>query len=285
VADAAMLSQSASARDIPRLIQETPTGRLSVRQVFPPRRAMARGRGATIFVAMALGAFALLFTLVRRNRSRLFDLHVTRSLQRVGVPGFDRLMRLVSWPGFPPQSRLIPPTLALGWLLLGFPIEAAFQLLAWGAGAISAIVKIAMGRPRPAPEDVRVVPGRIGGSSFPSGHVLIYSGVYGFLAFLIETLVRSNTLRRTATAVLVGLISLVGPSRIYLGHHWFTDVLASYLLGSSYLLALMALYRRVKTRWLNRRREALFNAAPLPADGVVVPNSWTGRQPPITIHQ
>ena len=251
-----MLKRLRSARGTPRLLQETPTGRLSVRQVFPPGRAMARGRGATVFATVALATFAVLFALVRRNRSRLFDLHVTRSLQRVSVPGFDRLMHVVSWPGFPPQSRIIPPALSLFWLLLGFPIEAGFQLLAWGAGGISATVKLAVGRPRPAPEDVRVVPGRIGGSSFPSGHVLIYSGVYGFLAFLLETLVRPDKVRRASTAALVAIIALVGPSRIYLGHHWFTDVVASYLLGSSYLLALMAIYRRVKTRWLNHRRAA-----------------------------
>jgi undecaprenyl-diphosphatase len=87
--------------------------------------------------------------------------------------------------------------------------------------------------------------------------VLIYTGVYGFLAFLLETLVRSNRIRRALVGGLVGILALVGPSRIYLGHHWFTDVLASYLLGTSWLLALMAAYRRVKTRWLNRRRRAL----------------------------
>jgi undecaprenyl-diphosphatase len=228
---------------------------------------MARGRGAIVGVALALAAFAGLFALVRRNRSRLFDLHVTRSLQRVKVPGFAGLMRLASWPGFPPQSRFIPAAISLLWLLLGFPIEAGFQLLAWGTGAISGGVKLAMGRPRPAPEDVRVVPGRIGGSSFPSGHVLIYSGVYGFLAFLLETLVRPDRVRRAATALLVALVALVGPSRIYLGHHWFTDVIASYLLGGSYLLALMALYRRVKTRWLNHRRGLTNSRAPAGGSG------------------
>jgi undecaprenyl-diphosphatase len=237
-----------------RLLEETATGRLTVHEVFPPRRALARGRGAMLVVGFALAAFAVLFGLVRWNRSRLFDLRVTRALQRVDLPSFDGLMHLVSWPGFPPQSRILPVAYSLGWLLLGFPIEAFFQLLAWGAGAISSAVKTAMRRPRPAPDEVRVIPARIGGSSFPSGHVLIYTGVYGFLAFLIETEVRSNRVRRIAIAILVALIGLVGPSRIYLGHHWFTDVLASYLLGTSYLLGLMAAYRRVKTRWLNSRR-------------------------------
>ena len=236
------------------MLTETPTGRLTVRQVFPPRRALARGRGATVFVVIALTIFGGLFGFVKRNRSRALDLKATRTMQRIDTRWFDRLMHVVSWPGFPPQSRVIPPVLSLFWLLLGFPIEAVFQLLAWGTGAISASVKRAMGRPRPAPDAVRVIPARIGGSSFPSGHVLIYTGAYGFLAFLIETLVRPARVRRVATSLLVGLVALVGPSRVYLGHHWFTDVLASYLLGTSYLLALMAIYRRVKTRWLNRRR-------------------------------
>jgi undecaprenyl-diphosphatase len=210
-----------------------------------------------LFVTIALAIFAAVLLLVRRNRSQALDLRITRRIQRIEGPRFDRLMHLVSWPGFPPQSRLIPPALAAVWLLLGFPIEAVFQLMAWGAAGISAVVKFAVRRPRPAQGDVRIAPGRIGGTSFPSGHVLIYTGVYGFLAFLIDTLVRPAWLRRVAIAILVALVGLVGPSRIYLGHHWFTDVFASYLLGSSYLLALMAIYRRVKTRWVNRRLAGL----------------------------
>ena len=238
----------------PAVLTETPTGRLTVRQVFPPRRALARGRGAIAFGLATLVLFGGLFAFVKRNRSHAFDVQVTRSLQRIDVPWFDRLMHVVSWPGFPPQSRVIPFVLSLFWLALGFPIEAVFQLLAWATGGISATIKRSMQRPRPTPELVRVIAAPLGGTSFPSGHVLIYAGVYGFLAFLVETLVRPARLRRIATSLLVGLVALVGPSRIYLGHHWFTDVVASYLVGTSYLLGLAALYRRVKTRWLNRRR-------------------------------
>lgn len=238
----------------PAVLTETPTGRLTVRQVFPPRRALARGRGAIAFGLGTLAVFSGLFALVKRNRSHAFDVKVTRSLQRIDAPWFDRLMHVVSWPGFPPQSRVIPFLLSLFWLALGFPIEAAFQLLAWGTGAISATIKRAMQRPRPTSDLVRVIAAPLGGSSFPSGHVLIYAGVYGFLAFLLETLVRPARLRRIATSFLIGLVAMVGLSRIYLGHHWFTDVVASYLVGTSYLLGLAAIYRRVKTRWLNRRR-------------------------------
>ncbi len=252
-----MVKQRRSARGTPRRHVVTATGRLSVHEVFPPRVAMARGKSAIVVVAAALSIFAVIFALVKRNHSAAFDLRVTRQLQKQNTRWFNWLMEIVSWPGYPPQSRIIPPALAAAMLVLGFPLEALFQLAAWGAGGLSTVFKRVMRRSRPSSADVRVLPARIGGSSFPSGHVLIYTGVYGFLAFLIETLVRPNRLRRAAIGALVSLIALVGPSRIYLGHHWFTDVLASYLLGGSYLLGLAALYRRVKTGWLNRRYDNL----------------------------
>jgi undecaprenyl-diphosphatase len=60
-------------------------------------------------------------------------------------------------------------------------------------------------------------------------------------------LIRPIRARRLIVAGLGALIAAVGPSRIYLGHHWPTDVLASYLLGSSYLAALVVAYRRLKS--------------------------------------
>jgi undecaprenyl-diphosphatase len=47
----------------------------------------------------------------------------------------------------------------------------------------------------------------------------------------------------------LALIVLVGPSRIHQGHHWLTDVVASYLLGISYVAALVAIHRR----WMRSR--------------------------------
>jgi len=73
-----------------------------------------------------------------------------------------------------------------------------------------------------------------------------FVGTYGFLAYLAHTLIRDPALRRTATGGLVGLVVLVGPSRIYQGHHWPTDVTASYLLGTTYLIVVVTAYRRVK---------------------------------------
>jgi undecaprenyl-diphosphatase len=76
--------------------------------------------------------------------------------------------------------------------------------------------------------------------------VLNYIGVYGFLAYLAHTWIRPKAIRKSIVSALLGMLALVGPSRVYLGHHWFTDVSASYMLGTTYLLALTNIYRRVR---------------------------------------
>ena len=222
--------------------------------VLAPRQAVRRSRFASAVAWLALAGFSALFGLVRARRSDALDLALTLKLQRRRHPRFGRLMEAVSWPGFPPQSRLIPP-LVIGLLVaLRLRLEALFVVGAWGTALLSIVIKAGVRRPRPiAGEKLLVVVAPLGGSSFPSGHVLSYVGFYGFLAYLAEILVRPVAIRRAIVGALLGLIALVGPSRIHQGHHWFTDVTASYLLGTSYVIGLAALYRRVKARRANVR--------------------------------
>jgi membrane-associated phospholipid phosphatase len=234
----------------------------AARETLPTGTALARGRGAMAIAVAGLIGFGVIFGLVRTHRSEAADLAITRRFQRRRHRLLDGLMRLASWPGFPPQSRLVPPSIMAALWLLRFRVEAAFLLLGWCAAGVSTVVKAFMKRPRPvAGTDLRVVAAPLGGSSFPSGHVITYVGTYGFAAYLAHTLIRPRHVRRAVVGALAGLLALVGPSRIYQGHHWSTDVSASYLLGTSYLVGLIALYRQAKGRagWredVERRRGA-----------------------------
>jgi undecaprenyl-diphosphatase len=217
--------------------------------VAPSRTAVRRGRSADVAERLGLLGFGAIFALVRARRSDGLDLAITVKLQRRSHPLLSRLMQAVSWPGFPPQSRIIPAVIAASLLALRLRLEAVAMLGAWGTSLLATLVKVLMRRPRPvAGVDVRVIAAPLGGSSFPSGHTITYVGVYGFLAYLVHTLLRPAGLRRALVATLVGLVALVGPSRIHQGHHWFTDVTASYLLGMSYLLGLTRIYRGRKAR-------------------------------------
>ena len=229
----------------------TATARATVRaaaaETLPTGPALARGRWASGVALACLAGFFGIFGLVRANRSGAVDLAILLRLQRRRHPLVSKVLASASWPGFPPQSRLITPAAIGGLWLLRFRVEAAFQMLAWGTALLSTVIKAAMRRPRPvAGTDLRVVTAPLGGSSFPSGHVITYVGIYGFLAYLAHTLLRPLGIRRAIVAGLLGMLALVGPSRIHQGHHWPTDVAASYLLGTSYLIVLIGLYRRVK---------------------------------------
>jgi undecaprenyl-diphosphatase len=197
----------------------------------------------------AAAAFVGLFALVKTNRSAVFDLEVTLRVQRYKSPRLARLMAAVSWPGFPPQSRVIPPAIVGMWLLSGRRTAAVSQTVAWGAAGLATGLKAIARRPRPLPPAVEVVVAPLGGTSFPSGHVLTYVAFYGFTAHLISIEVEDPLLRTAAISSLVGLIVLVGPSRVVEGHHWATDVAASYLVGLAYLLVLVRLDRRLRGRW------------------------------------
>lgn len=151
-------------------------------------------------------------------------------------------MAIVSWPGFPPQSRIIPPVLIGTLAFSGRRVDAGYQAAAWGGAALSTVLKEIMRRPRPLPPAVQVVVAPLGGTSFPSGHVLTYVMFYGFLAHLLAVHGRPDPADRAAAIALVGLIAMIGPSRVEEGHHWTTDVVASYLVGTAGLLGLIELH-------------------------------------------
>jgi membrane-associated phospholipid phosphatase len=248
VATAAPVAESATraAADL-----AAPTGAAQA-HATPPRLALVRTRTGRNAVLASLGAFAVLFAIVVGGGSARTDRAISRTVQRFARP-FDPILRAISWPGFPPESRFIPPSLVAGLWVVGLRLEAVFQLGAWSGAVVSEALKTLARRPRPAQADaIEVVAGPLRGSSFPSGHVLTYIGVYGFLAHLVEAHVKPAWPRRVGVGALVALVGLVGPSRIQQGHHWPSDVLGSYLVGLPLLALYIEAYRQTKARLLDR---------------------------------
>lgn len=85
------------------------------------------------------------------------------------------------------------------------------------------------------------------GGSFPSGHALRAGFLCLFLAILLWE--RGGTINRSASVALVVLALMLGFARVYMGHHWMTDVVAGLLLGGSLALLLAPpVARRLKVR-------------------------------------
>lgn len=135
---------------------------------------------------------------------------------------------------------------ALGFLLIsGKRAEAACVLAAvLGAMVLNTLIKMGFSRPRP---DI-VVPGtRVFTASFPSGHAAVSASTYLTLAALAARTTSFRGLRIYFHTLGVVLILLIGLSRIYLGVHYPTDILAGWCVGASWAAACWA-----TMTWLQR---------------------------------
>jgi membrane-associated phospholipid phosphatase len=192
-----------------------------------------------IFVGLALT--------LRTAGGTTFDLAVTRAVQQIDTPAFTALMVAVSAPGYAPWTWVTLWTATTALLVGGLWREAIFVLATEGAGLLAASVKLFVERPRPTAEAVRVASALLD-YSFPSGHVVGYVTLFGFLGFVLFVRFKRSWWRTLGIAVLGALIGLVGLSRVHLGYHWASDVLGGYALGTAYLLVLIEIYRLVAAR-------------------------------------
>ena len=106
----------------------------------------------------------------------------------------------------------------------------------WANLAIATILNQLIKRiiQRPRPTGFRII--EENGYSFPSGHSMVSAAFYGFLIYLIYKNVKNKYLKWSLITLLSVLIILIGTSRIYLGVHYTSDVLAGFLISISYLI-------------------------------------------------
>ena len=118
---------------------------------------------------------------------------------------------------------------------------AFFSLLTLVGLPLNFLLKLLVHRPRPSQDLVRVV-FAAQGSSFPSGHAMGSVLVYGFFAYMAWTCLADGLRRCFWTVLLVTLPICISLSRIYLGVHWFSDVLGAWFFGLIVLFLLVDLY-------------------------------------------
>ena len=121
----------------------------------------------------------------------------------------------------------------------------AFWIVGTAGAMWNFVLKDIFQRSRP---EVRLVD--VGGWSFPSGHSMGSLIVYGMLAYVLVVAVRDHWAKRAMVAMLVILVGAIGFSRVYLGAHWPTDVLAGYAAGTAWLAGCIT-----ASETLRRRRE------------------------------
>jgi undecaprenyl-diphosphatase len=181
--------------------------------------------------------------------------------------GFDHAVILAFRTAGNPSDPIGPPWMqeaarditalgsfsALGMLVLVVVVYLFFarkHAAAWlvltavlGGVALNTLLKVGFGRPRP---DFIAPAARVFTASFPSGHAAISAVTYLTLAALLARTTDSRRLRIYFVATGMTLTLMVGVSRIYLGVHYPTDVLAGWCIGSAWALGCWAIMTRLQ---------------------------------------
>lgn len=196
-----------------------------------------------VIPAVLAGAFLLVLVLVLTlTRPPNLDEAVMHWLQNRRKPALTAIFRTVTTIGSPVGVAV---TTAVGLALLFIGFRARQDLLIGataliGAELLGTMVKLIVARPRPPLSD-RVPGVSAAGLSFPSGHSTQSAAAYLIIALLLGHRMERPIRRWLVYLAAVICVGLVGLSRLYLGVHWFTDVLASWLLGGACALTVWAL--------------------------------------------
>lgn len=186
---------------------------------------------ALAWLVLLLGAWALGAVVTAHGLA--WDGDIVNAM-RLGGGAPATLARAVTFLGS--AWFLVPLALVVVAVLLwhGRRRSAAFVCVGVaGAIALSDTVKPLVARPRPpGPHLVTVT-----SASWPSGHAATACAVYGALGLVAATVIRSGAARIVLGAVVATLIVAVSLSRVLLGVHYPTDVLAGVLLAGLWLLA------------------------------------------------
>lgn len=183
---------------------------------------------------------------VRDLDIQTFDWYVRGAVHDWASPGLTRAMIWISFLGHGGIVIAVPIAVIV-FLILRWRRAALWLILTMaGAAVLDLTLKYSFHRSRPAPFFV-VLPHT---PSFPSGHSLFSFCFYGVLAGLLTARLQSLPLRVAIWTVAALLVAAIGLSRIYLGVHYPSDVIAGYLTAAMWISAMIALDRSWKHRRL-----------------------------------
>ena len=208
------------------------------------------GRILIAVYAILFVLFGLLASWVRYHPVIAIDVTITREFQENQSPWLQNFMVAVSYIG---NASLVSLGLIILAVALFWVVDLRLEAIMVAAvSAVSSIlnwsIKLIVARPRPSSSLVDVIQ-HAGGNSFPSGHVMAYVAFWGLLFSFGIILFKGNYWWRTALLIISGLfVVLVGPSRIYLGDHWASDVLGAYIIGGLLLGVSLWIYLILKGR-------------------------------------
>jgi undecaprenyl-diphosphatase len=231
-------------------LMSTTLSRLA-RKWLPRARREAALLAAIGFAAASLVLFGQLTDEVLEGETHAFDEAVLLALRSpgnpsdpLGPPWLESMVRDITALGSLGVLTVVSLA-AVGFLVLqGKRHLAVLVVIAVGGGMlVSTLTKLGFDRPRP---DLVPPATRVYTASFPSGHAMMAAVTYLTLGALLARAQPHLRLKLYLIGIAAALTVLVGLSRIYLGVHWPTDVLAGWTLGAAWALGCWAIALRLQ---------------------------------------
>ncbi|WP_298235430.1 phosphatase PAP2 family protein [uncultured Azohydromonas sp.] len=217
------------------------------------RRPVPHVLAALLAAAAGLWVFIMLSDSIGNGELHTLDRTILLALRNPADPSdplgprwFEEFMRDLTGLGGHGVLGLLLLAVASFLLLAGLRRTAVSVLAACLSGAVlSDLLKDFFSRPRPdlVPHAAYVLT-----PSFPSGHALLSALVYLTLAALVTRQLKRRRLKLHVMTVAVLLTMLVGISRVYLGVHWPSDVLAGWAIGAAWALGWWGIAQMLRPR-------------------------------------
>lgn len=164
-----------------------------------------------------------------QNEIYVFDDTVYYYISKAINPTMTIIAKIITTIG---SGYVIIPVWVISMIAFSKRKESKYIFINLGSiFIVNQLLKLIVARPRP--EEYRIV--EEFGYSFPSGHSMVSMGFYGLFIYFIYTNVKNKYLKWTSIAVLILMIILIGLSRIYLGVHYASDVIAGFCISICYL--------------------------------------------------
>ncbi|PEC48621.1 phosphatase PAP2 family protein [Bacillus sp. AFS077874] len=207
---------------------------------------------AFLISLLSLFGFGLMALLVSNHSIYHFDSTVINFIQGIESPVITSFMKIITFLGSSVFIILLSISiLYFLYKVLNHRSELILFIAALiGSNILCVLLKLFFHRARP--DLHRLI--EISGYSFPSGHATNAMTVYGILTFILWRNIRTKSGRSLLIITSLIMILLIGISRIYLGVHFPSDVIAGYFTGGFWISTAIWYYQRYKERQYERKQ-------------------------------
>ncbi|HHW36214.1 MAG TPA: phosphatase PAP2 family protein [Bacillales bacterium] len=210
---------------------------------------------ALIVSIISLAGFVFLAMMVTYDKIIQFDSTVISFIQGFETPTLTVIMKLFTNIG---STVFIVPLSLLILVFLYKVLKHRSELILFvavmvGSNILYFLLKLYFHRARP--DLHRLI--EVSGYSFPSGHATNACTLYGILAFLLWRHIRTRSGRTILIILSVMMIFTIGISRIYLGVHYPSDIVAGYFLSVLWLTTAIWFYQRYQEAKRNKQTSRL----------------------------